>query len=150
MSDLDLVKKLREETGLSFKVISKALAEAGNDFEKAKEILKSQASDLAAAKSTRTTKEGLIVSYVHTTGKIGALIQLGCETDFVARNDEFKNLAFQLALHASALRPSSSEEMLDQPYVKDETITVRELINQAIVKLGENIQLSAVAVLALS
>ncbi len=149
MADIDIIKKLREETGLSFDKIRKALDELGNDAEKALEFLKSQASEFAAKKADRAVNEGAIGSYVHTTGKVGALVQLACETDFVARNDDFKTLARDLAMHASAMRPADPAEMLAQPFVKDPEITVQEVINQAIAKLGENIQLAGLCVLAI-
>src|SRR5688572_33003364 len=118
MSDMNLVKELREQTGLSFDKIKKALDDVGGDRQKALEVLAAQAGDAAAKKSEREVKDGAIGSYVHSNGKIGAMIQLGCETDFVARNDEFKNLARDLAMHASAMRPTTPEEMLDQQFVK--------------------------------
>jgi elongation factor Ts len=149
MSDMNLVKELREQTGLSFDKIKKALDDAGGDRQKALEALAAQAGDAAAKKSEREVKDGAIGSYVHSNGKIGAMVQLGCETDFVARNDEFKNLARDLAMHASAMRPATPEEMLDQPFVKDPEMTVRDLINQSIAKLGENIQLAGVSVLSI-
>ena len=149
MSDMNLVKELREQTGLSFDKIKKALDDVGGDRQKALEALAAQAGDAAAKKSEREVKDGAIGSYVHSNGKIGAMIQLGCETDFVARNDEFKNLARDLAMHASAMRPTTPEEMLDQQFVKDPEMTVRDLINKSIAKLGENIQLAGVSVLSI-
>lgn len=149
MSDMNLVKELREQTGLSFDKIKKALDDAGGDRQKALEALAAQAGDAAAKKSEREVKDGAIGSYVHSNGKIGAMVQLGCETDFVARNDEFKSLARDLAMHASAMRPTTPEEMLDQQFVKDPEMTVRDLINQSIAKLGENIQLAGVSVLSI-
>lgn len=141
MSDMDLIKELRDETGLSFGQISKALKEAGSDKAKALELLASQAGEAAAKKGDRDAKDGAIASYVHATGKVGALVSLACETDFVARNDSFKELARDLAMHVSAMRPTDTTEMLSQPFVKDPDLTVQELINQAIAKLGENIKL---------
>lgn len=149
MSDVNLVKALRDETGLSFDKIRKALDEAGGDREKALQILASQAGDMAAKKSDREAKEGAIGSYVHTTGKVGALVLVGCETDFVARNEEFKTLARDLAMHASAMRPTDATEMLEQQFIKNPELQVRDVINQAIAKLGENIQLVQISVIAL-
>jgi len=149
MSDVTVIRELRDQTGLSFDKINKALAEAGGDKEKALEVLKSQAGAAAAKKADREAKEGAIGSYVHSTGKIGAMVRLACETDFVARNEDFKTLARDLAMHASAMRPESGEEMLGQPFVKEPDITVQEVINRAIAKLGENIQLAGVSVLSI-
>lgn len=149
MNDVVTIKELREQTGLSFDKIKHALDQTGGDKEKAIELLKSQAGEAALKKAERQIKDGAIGSYVHSTGKIGALVQLGCETDFVARNDDFKALARDLAMHASAMRPADAAEMLSQPFVKDPEITVQEFINRAIAKLGENIQLAGVSVLAI-
>lgn len=149
MSDVEIIKQLRDETGLSFDKIKHALDEAGGDKEKAIEVLRAQAGAAAAKKSDRIVKDGAIGSYVHTTGKVGAMVQLACETDFVARNDSFKELARDMAMHASAMRPADASEMLAQPFAKDPSISVQEVINQAIAKLGENIQLVGVSVLAI-
>lgn len=149
MADATLIKELRDETGLSFDKIKKALDKVEGDGAKALELLKSQAGASAAKKSERQVKDGAIGSYVHTTGKVGAMVRLACETDFVARNDDFKTLARDLAMHASAMQPADATEMLTQSFVKDPEITVQEVINQAIAKLGENIQLAGVCVLAI-
>ncbi len=149
MVDASLIRELRDETGLSFDKIKKALDDAGGDRTKALDILKSQAGAAALKKAERVVKDGVIGSYVHATGKIGAMVALACETDFVARNDELKTLARELAMHASAMRPTDTQKMLAQPFVKDPSVTVQDLINQAIAKLGENIQLTGVSVLAI-
>ncbi|MCC6934360.1 MAG: translation elongation factor Ts [Candidatus Yanofskybacteria bacterium] len=149
MSTVELIKELRDETGLSFDKIKKALDEVSGDKERALELLRSQAGAAAAKKAEREVKDGAIGAYVHSTGKIGAMVQVGCETDFVARNDDFKTLARDLAMHASAMRPADAAEMLTQPFVKDPSLTVQDVINQAIAKLGENIQLAAVSVLVI-
>jgi elongation factor Ts len=149
MSDVAIIKELRDETGLSFDKIKQALTEAGGDRAKALEVLKAQAGAAAAKKADRAATEGAVGSYVHSTGKIGALVSLACETDFVARNDEFKSLARDLAMHASAMRPATAEEMLSQPFVKEPEASVQDVINRAIAKLGENIQLAAVSVLVI-
>lgn len=149
MSNVTTIKELRDETGLSFDKINKAVADAGGDKAKALAILQSQAGATAAKKAEREVKDGAIGSYVHNTGKIGAMVRLACETDFVARNDEFKALARELAMHASAMQPQSVDEMLAQPFVKEPDITVQEVINRAIAKLGENIQLAGVSVLTI-
>ena len=149
MADITLVKKLRDHTGLSVAKIGAALDEAGGDADRALEMLKAQAGDAALTRAGRVVTEGVIGAYVHTNGKVGALVQLACETDFVARNDAFKLLVKDLAMHASAMHPVDATEMLAQPFVKDPSITVADLINQAIAKLGENIQLAGVSVLAI-
>ncbi|MEK9208925.1 MAG: elongation factor Ts [Patescibacteria group bacterium] len=149
MSDVSTIKELREQTGLSFDKIKHALDQTGGDKDKAVDLLKSQAGEAALKKSERQVKDGAIGSYVHNTGRVGAIVQVACETDFVARNEDFKSMARDLAIHASAMRPADVAEMLIQPFVKDPEITVQEFINRAIAKLGENIQLAGFSVLAI-
>lgn len=139
-SEIEIIKELREETGLSFGEIKKALTEAGGDKAKAAELLKSLGASMAAKKSGRSANEGVVESYIHTTHKKGSMVQLMCETDFVAKNDEFRTLAKDLAMHILAMKPTNAEELLAQPFVKDPNITVQDLVHQAVAKLGENIQ----------
>jgi len=138
---LETIKSLRDETGLSLAEIKKALFEADGDIAKAKELLKSLGVTMAEKKSSREVKEGVIGSYIHATMKIGAMIEVLCETDFVARNSEFQELAHDLSMHVVAMKPSNKEELLDQPYVKDPSINVRDYLNRFVAKLGENIQI---------
>ena len=140
MADTDKIKNLREGTGLSLGQIKKALDEAGGDETKAREILKAQGVAVAAKKSSREVKEGVIDSYIHANKKLGATVEVLCETDFVARNSEFQKLAHDLAMHLAAVRPETVEDLLGQQFIKDPAITVKDLINQYIAKLGENIQ----------
>ena len=138
--DINKIKNLRDSTGLSFNEIKKALEEAGGDEKLAREILQKLGVKLAAKRSARQVKEGIIEAYVHNTRKVGSMVELLCETDFVARNVEFQNLAHELAMHITAMRPGSLDDLLAQPFIKDQDITVGDLINQHIAKLGENIQ----------
>lgn len=140
-SEIEKIKDLRDSTGLSFNEIKKALTEVDGDEERAKEILQKLGVQIAAKKSSRQVKEGVIDAYVHSTRKVASVVELLCETDFVAKNLEFQKLAHELAMHIAALRPGSSEELLSQPFVKNQDLSVQELINQSIAKLGENIQL---------
>ena len=103
--DMSLVKKLREETGIGILECKKAIAEADNNFKKAAEILRKKGFEKAKAKSTRTTKQGSIGSYIHTNGKIGVLVEIGCETDFVAKNDDFKALVKDVSMQIAAMSP---------------------------------------------
>jgi len=134
-----------------------ALIEAEGDTEKALEILKQKGCLQAQKKAERAATEGVIEAYVHTGGKIGAMIEVNCETDFVARTDEFKELAHQLAMQVTAMSPQfiSEEEaskkadiepqsacLLLQPYIKDPTKTIQDIINETIAKIGENIKIS--------
>ena len=140
-TDVEKVKHLRENTGFSFNEIKKALDEARGEESRAGEILKAHGVKMAEKKSSRAVKEGVISSYIHATKKLGSMVELLCETDFVARNNEFQNLAHELAMHIAALKPGSVSDLLEQPYVKDQDMTVKDLINSYVAKLGENIQI---------
>lgn len=181
------IAELRAKTGIGMMDCKKALEEANGDQEKAIEILKKKGFAKAAKRAERETKNGLIDSYIHADGKIGVLVELLAETDFVARNDEFKGLAHDIALHIAATNPlylskedvpaevldKEKEELMDQaktegkpdniaqkivegrlekyfsevclleqPFVKDQDMTITELINQKVAKIGEKIVLS--------
>ena len=140
-SEIEKIKDLRDSTGLSFNEIKKALTETGGDEEKAKKILQQLGVKMAAKKSARQVKEGVVDSYIHNTRKVGSILELLCETDFVARNIEFQKLAHELSMHIAAMRPGSNEELLGQPFIKDQDLSVKEFVNQYIAKLGENIQI---------
>ncbi|HEY4520656.1 MAG TPA: translation elongation factor Ts [Candidatus Paceibacterota bacterium] len=141
MADIEQIKRLREATGLSVNEIKKALDEAGGDEKKAEEILRARGMDIAAKKSSREVKEGIVASYIHTNKKLGSMVEVLCETDFVARNEEYQTLARDLAMHIAAMKPSSDEELMEQPFVKDPNISIKDLLHQHIAKLGENIQI---------
>src|SRR3989344_3633380 len=140
MSDTEKIKHLRDTTGLSLDQIKKSLDEAGGDVSRTMEVLKAHGVAVAAKKSSREVKEGVIDAYIHVTKKLGVLVELLCETDFVARNVEFQKLAHELAMHVAAAKPGTIEDLLSQPFIKDQDITVQDFINQSIAKLGENIQ----------
>ncbi|MFA6047756.1 MAG: translation elongation factor Ts [Parcubacteria group bacterium] len=137
---LDKIKNLREKTGAGMVEIKKALEETGGDEAKTLEILRAHGQEKAQKKSDRVAGEGFIVSYVHPNGKVGSMVKLMCETDFVAMNDDFKNLARDIAMHVAAMNPEDAVALLAQPFVKNPEITVGELIIQNISKIGENIQ----------
>ena len=139
--DINKVKNLRDSTGLSFGEIKKALDETGGDEDRAREILQKLGLKVAAKKSSRQVKEGVIDAYIHNTRKIASVVELFCETDFVARNIEFQKLAHETAMHVVVMKPGDVTELLTQTFIKDQDITVQELINQSVAKLGENIQL---------
>ena len=120
----------------------KALEEANGNETAAEEILRKRGGEIAEKKSERQTKTGAIDAYVHANQKIGVLLQLDCESDFVARNENFKALSHDLCLHIAALNPNNNEDLLAQPFIKDPAKTVQNLINEAISKLGENIKLN--------
>lgn len=140
MANAEKIKHLRDTTGLSFNQIKKALDEAGEDTAKAMEILKTQGIATAQKKASREAKEGVIDAYLHATKKLGVIIEVFCETDFVARNSEFQKLVHDLAMHIAAAKPGTVNELLDQPFIKDEDIIIKDLISQYVAKLGENIK----------
>lgn len=141
MISKEQIKNLRDKTGISVMECKKALEEANGDEKRAEEILAEAGKMIAQKKSEREIKQGLIEAYIHSNNKIGVLLELGCETDFVAKNVEFKNLAHEIAMHIAAMNPQNLEELLSQPYIKDEQKTIQELVNETIAKLGENIKI---------
>ena len=143
--NVDLIKQLREQTGISIAECKKALEQAGNDMAKALEILRERSKIIVEKKAGAEAKEGIIEAYVHTTAKIGALLELNCQTDFVARNADFKALAKDLAMQIAAGEAESVDDLLKQPFIKDPSKTIQELINENIAKLGENIKISRFA-----
>ncbi len=182
-----LVKELRDKTSAGMMDCKKALKETGGDLEKAAEWLRQKGISSAGKKAGRTTSEGLVGSYIHTGSRIGVLVEVNCQTDFVARNQEFKNLVQNIAMQIAACpnveyvkvddipgefvekekniemgredlakKPQEIREkivqgriekrlselcLVNQPYIKDQTITIEELIKQTIAQLGENIQI---------
>jgi len=179
-----LVKELRDKTGAGFSDCRAALIETGGDIEKAITVLRKKGQAAAAKKAQRATSEGLVSCYIHAGGKIGVLVEINCESDFVARTDDFQNLCHDVAMHVAALDPrflrreEVTQEILDrereiyreqakatgkpenviekivtgkmekfyeenclyeQHFIKDEGTTIKELVDQAIAKLGENI-----------
>ena len=184
MSQTELIKKLREATGAGMMDVKRALEDAGWDEEKAVQLLRERGAMKAAKKADREAREGIIGHYIHHNQRVGVLVELNCETDFVARNELFQNLAKDLAMHIAMMNPRyvSAEEipaeelekerqiyiqaalnegkpqqiaekiaegrlkkyleevvLLGQPFVKDDKVKVKELIQQAIAKIGENI-----------
>lgn len=180
------VKELREKTGASVMECRNALTECGSDFEKAVSYLKKRGSEKALKKAERRTSEGVIAAYIHSNKKVGAMVELLCETDFVARNSEFQNLAYDIAMHIAAMNPKylslekisekdreeyehiAREEtalknkpaeiiekivegkirkhfdeisLLTQSFIKNQDITIDDLVKEKIAKLGENIQI---------
>ncbi len=137
--DLKLLKKLRDETSASIADCRQALDESKGDYKKALEWLKKRGIEKAEKKSGRETGQGLVEAYIHQGGKIGVLLTLLCETDFVAKTDEFKHLAHELAMQVSAMNPASVEALLKQDSIRDSSIKIEQLVKSAIGKLGENI-----------
>jgi len=144
----DDVKKLRELTGAGVMDAKRALEEAGGDLGKAEEIIKSKGLAKAAAKSEREIKAGLIETYTHNN-RVGVLLKLGCETDFVARSEPFQELAHNLVMQIAAMEPDSVQTLLNQTFIKDESVTIDDLIKQVIAKTGENVRIETFYRLAL-
>jgi elongation factor Ts len=173
------LKELRSRTGAGIVDCRNALQQAGGDLDKAAEILRAKGLAIAEKKAARTAGEGLIEAYIHTGGKLGAMVEVNCETDFVARTDEFRRLARDLAMQVTAAAPQfvSREEipekaleeqrsqiaeelagrpaaavdgrlekwlgevvLLEQPFIKDEHRRVKDVITEAVARIGENIQ----------
>lgn len=138
----DQVKELRERTGVSVMECKKALVEAQGDMQKALEVLSARAAASVGKKADRTLGAGTVAAYVHNAGAVGALVQLMCETDFVSKNEKFVALARDIAMHVSAMHPADKEELLAQPFIKDPSKTIAELISAATQKFGERTELT--------
>lgn len=139
MVDINLLKKLRNETSVSLADCRKALEESNNDYKKALDYLKKTGLEKAAKKTDRETSQGLIESYIHQNGRVGALVEVLCETDFVARTDEFKNLVHEICMQTAAMNPKDVNALLKQEYIRDNSKTIEVLVKETIAKLGENI-----------
>lgn len=154
------IKDLREKTGAGVMECRSALIEAAGNTDKALELLKERCLYIAEKKAERTTKQGLIESYIHTGNRIGAMVEVNCESDFVARTAEFKELAHNIAMQVAALSPRFIAEkdipegeelepeqvcLLRQPFIKDPTKFIQDIINETIGKVGENIRVSRFA-----
>lgn len=151
----DMIKELRAKTGAGVMESKKALEETGGDIGKAEEILKQRGLAMAEKKATRVASQGMIDAYLHAGGRIGAMVEVNCETDFVARTDEFKELAHDIAMQIAATNPKyvsegelpegSTEDpkevcLLSQPFIKDPSKTIQQLVTEKIAKTGENMK----------
>lgn len=161
---VDDIKELREMTSCGVIECKKALEEAGGDFTKAKGILQKRGLELAAKKGSRTASEGRIEVYIHQGSKIGVIVDVNCETDFVAKNEDFCNFAKDVAMHIAAVKPryvrredipediakeqtdldSFAKEvcLLEQPFVKDSSKTIQNCMTNLVASIGENIGIS--------
>lgn len=132
------IKKLRAETGAGVADCRQALEETG-DYKAAKEWLRKKGIEKAAKKAEREVKAGMVFSYVHHTGRLGSMVALACETDFVAKTDDFQKLGKELALQVASTQPESVEALLEQEYIRDSSKKISDLVKEVIGKLGENI-----------
>ncbi|MBI3971356.1 MAG: translation elongation factor Ts [Chloroflexi bacterium] len=158
----DAVKALREETGAGIMDCKRALTEAQGDIAKAKVVLRERGFAAAAKKAERETEQGVVEAYIHGGGRIGALVEVNCETDFVARNEAFRSLAREIAMQVAAMNPRfvskdeatleviraeqlsdadiAQQSLLSQPYIRDQSRTIQDLITETIHKTGENVR----------
>jgi elongation factor Ts len=156
MSSVETIKALREKTGAGIVDCKVALQNANGDLEQAIDFLRQKGSAQAGKKADRETREGIIYSYIHSGGKIGVLMEVNCETDFVARNPEFQGFVRDIALHIAGSVPPPrcvrKEELpsdapadevclLAMPFIRDPSVTIADLVTQAIAKIGENIKI---------
>lgn len=139
MVTIDKVKQLRDETSISIAECKKALEKTGGDIDKAKNLLREWGKEVAKKRSSRSTDQGLVEGYLHPTGRLGVLVDLRCETDFVAKSGNFKDLAHGIAMQIASMYPEDIKELMGQEYVKDSSKTVQDVITEYIAKLGENI-----------
>jgi elongation factor Ts len=133
------VQRLRTESGAGVMDSKRALEDAGGDYAKALGLIKERGLQSVAKKSGREAKEGLVASYVHAGGRIGALVDLASETDFVSRGENFRELAQEVAMQVAAMNPASVEELLEQPYIRDGSKTIKDLVTAVAASTGENV-----------
>lgn len=157
---LNRIKELREATGCGVIDCKKALEQSGGDFEKAKNLLRERGLQMALKKADRAAKEGRIEAYIHPGSKIGVLLEVNCETDFVARNEDFIQFSKDISMHIAAMAPQYLKKedvpadvvmeedeatfvktycLMNQPFVKDSSKTIQDYLNELIAKIGENI-----------
>ncbi|MCX6731539.1 MAG: translation elongation factor Ts [Candidatus Parcubacteria bacterium] len=142
MITTEQIKKLREITEVSVMACKKALEQVGGDIEKAILILQKKGAEIARKKESREVGAGVIESYIHNNNQLGVLVEVRSETDFVARNKEFRTFAHNIAMHIAASNPEDVKELLEQAYIKESEITVNDYLKQMIQKFGENIKIS--------
>lgn len=134
------IAKLRSETGAGVMDCKRAYEQAGGDYPKALQILQDNVDAIAKKKAERATKQGLIEVYAHA-GRVGVLLEINCESDFVAKNSEFKTLAHNIAMQIASMNPKTVEELLSQEYIMDPSMKISDCLNAAIGKIRENIQI---------
>ncbi len=140
----DQIRKLREKTGAPIIRVKRVLEEVEGDEKKAEKILKKEGFEKASKRSDRETPQGLIETYVHHSGKVASVIELLCETDFVARNKLFRELAHDLALQLASMGAKDAKELEKQEFIKDPSKKVSDLVREVIAKTGENIRIGRI------
>lgn len=141
MTNIEAIKTLREQTGLSITECQRALEAADGDHDQALLLLKEKGREIATKKSGRALGAGVVVSYVHTGETVGVLLELLCETDFVAQNPEFRAVARDIAMHIAAMTPGDLATLLEQPFIKDPARTISDLVNNTVQKFGERTEI---------
>lgn len=135
---MDKIKQLREKTGAGVMDAKKALEEAKGDMAGAEEIIAKKGLLKAASKSEREVGSGRVYAYIHNTGRIGAMVEVACETDFVAKTDDFEMLCKEIAMQVASMDPSDTESLLKQTYIRDGSKTIEDLVKALVAKTGEN------------
>jgi len=142
--DIEKLKTLRNKTGVSIALCKKALEEAKNNLVKAEKLLTVWGAEKIFDKKDRSTNQGAIFAYVHHNQKIASMIELSCETDFVAGNADFQKLGRELAMQMASMSAKTINELLKQEYIRDPNKKVSDLIKEAILKFGENVKIKRV------
>jgi elongation factor Ts len=143
------VQRLRTESGAGVMDSKRALEDAGGDYEKALGLLKQRGLESVAKKSGREAKEGVIASYIHGNGRVGSLVELASETDFVSRGEEFQKLAREIAMQVAAMEPATIEELLEQPYIRDGSKKIKDLVTEVAATTKENVHVRRIQRFAL-
>ncbi len=141
MLNIEKLKKLREETGISIALCKKALEESANDLKKAKDLLNKWGIENVKDKMQRTTSQGAIFSYIHHNRKIAGFVELLSETDFVSSNQEFQKLGHEISMQIASTAPKTPQDLMNQEYIRDPAKKISDLINEAVLKFGENIKI---------
>lgn len=157
VASMDDIKRLREDTGAGIMDCKRALEDAAGDLERAKNLLRERGIAHAEGRAGRVAGQGLVHSYVHGGGRVGALVEVNCETDFVARTEDFQQLVHEIAMQVASMNPkvvsrddlppgedgdASEVALLDQPYIRDNHRTIRDLVQETIAKTHENIRVN--------
>jgi len=140
-NNIEIIKKLRDETGAGILEIKNMLEEKGDDYDKTKEELLKKSAAKAAKKSDRVAEDGLVYSYIHNSGKVGSLVLLSCETDFVAKTEDFQKLCKDIAMQVCSEDYEDLEKLLESEYIRDPSKKISDLINEAVAKVGEKIEI---------
>lgn len=138
------IRKLRDATGAPILRAKKVLEEVRGDVKRAEKILRKEGFEAAAKRAKRETSEGLVETYIHHSDKVGSLVELLCETDFVARNATFRELAHNLALQVASMGAKDAKELEKQEFVKDPSKKISDLVKEVIAKTGENIKIGRI------